>query len=189
MTNTQRGTTVCRDGDDNFVHSQSSETSTSRQDSDPLVSSASIPTRQVASHSSSGSSRSVRFEVRQEPPTQTGPAIIRSRYSVALIDNDTAHAAKLADRLRFHQLALIAHCELNDALPALQGGHFEWDIVIVNVSDPSQPWLAILRRLQEACSSHGSRHFPLFLCTSRIKRDPQFQLALERLGVRFVYER
>jgi DNA-binding NtrC family response regulator len=109
--------------------------------------------------------------------------------SILIIDKDQAHSIKVADRLRGRQLIPTTHRELKDALQALYREASAWDIVLVDVSDLSLPWLAILRQLLEACSSHSSPHMPLFLCTSRTKRDPQFQLALERLGVRFVYER
>jgi hypothetical protein len=109
--------------------------------------------------------------------------------SVLIIDNDQAHSVKTAERLRARQLTVTTQRELSGGLQTLHREPFAWDIVVVDVSDASQLWLAILRRLLEACSSHNSPYTPLFLCTSRIKRDPQFQLAIERLGVRFVYER
>jgi CheY-like chemotaxis protein len=111
------------------------------------------------------------------------------KLSVALVDSDAIHAAALANRLRARQLNLTAHRSPEDALQALRRDFAKPDIMIVNVSDISQPWLAILRRLQEACSGHSSPQTPLFLCTTRIKRHPEFQLSLERIGVRFVCER
>ena len=109
--------------------------------------------------------------------------------SALIIDSDQVHGMEIAERLRARQLTLTTHHDLKAALQAVHREPSAWDIVVVNVSDASQPWFAILRRLLEACASHCSPHTPLFLCTSRVKRDPQFQLALERLGVRFVYER
>ncbi len=109
--------------------------------------------------------------------------------SVLIIDNDQMHSMEIANRLRARHLTLTTHRAPTDALQTLHREPSTWDIVVVNVSDASQPWLAILRRLQEACANRSSPNTPLFLCTSRIKRDPQFQILLERLGVRFVYER
>lgn len=109
--------------------------------------------------------------------------------SILIIDKDEAHSMEIADRLRARQLAVTTHAELGRGFQTLHSEPSAWDVVVVNVSDASQPWLAILRRLLEASSCDGSRSTPLLLCTSRIKRDPQFQLALERLGVRLVYER
>src|SRR5579872_6719250 len=106
--------------------------------------------------------------------------------SVLIIDRDQAHSMQIADRLRTRRLTVTVHRELSRGLDILHAEPSTWDIVVVNVSDVSQPWLAFLRRLLETSSGHGSLHVPLFLCTSRIKRDPQFQLSLERLGVRFV---
>ncbi len=189
MTNTQRATTVQRDSADTFAHSGNYETATSGQASKPILSSSSAPSRQGTTHSSNGVERSVRFEVRNVPLPQLPQEIIHSRPTVVLVDNDAMHAATLADRLRARQLMLTTHRAPADALQVLRREPSACDIVVVNVSDASQPWLAILRRLLEACASNSSPHTPLFLCTSRIKRDHQFQLALERLGARFVYER
>jgi DNA-binding NarL/FixJ family response regulator len=108
---------------------------------------------------------------------------------VLVIDNDQAHSTEIADRLRALHLTVVAFRELSTGSSILHDELSACDIVVVNVSDASQPWLAILRRLLEASARHSSQPAPLFLCTSRIKRDPQFQLELERMGVRFVYER
>ncbi len=189
MTNTQRATTVQSDSDDSFVYAGRSVTSISGQGSKPFLSSASAHSRQGTPHCSNGVERSIRFKVRNVPPPQTFQEIIHSRPSVVLVDNDATHAATLTERLRTRQLTFATHRAPEDALRTLRREHPAWDIVVVNVSDASQPWLAILRRLMETCANHSSPQMPLFLCTSRIKRDPQFQLALERLGVRFVYER
>lgn len=189
MTNTQRVTTVRRDSADSFAHSGNPETTITDQTAKPFLFNVSVPNRQGAPQDTHGCERSVRPEVRPVPSRQTFRKIVCSGPGVALLDNDAAHATILADRLRGRPLTLTTHCDPKDALQALHRDPSAYDVVVVNVSDVSQPWLAILRRLLEACSSHNSPHTPLFLCTSRIKRDPQFQLAIERLGVRFVYER
>lgn len=108
--------------------------------------------------------------------------------SVLIIDRDQAHSMEIADCLRARQLTVTACRELAGGLQILRREACTWDVVVVNVSDASQPWVAILRHLLETCSDKPTPA-PLFLCTSRIKRDQQFQLSIERLGVRFVYER
>ena len=115
--------------------------------------------------------------------------VVRSGPHVMILDNDAAHAALIAERLRPRQLLLTTHREPEDALEALRCTSTACDIVVVNVSDISHPWLAILRRLIEACASRSQSYTSFFLCTSRVKRDSQFQLSIERMGVRFVYER
>jgi hypothetical protein len=186
MTNTLRAATVVVGSADSFARTRSSESVTSDQTSKPFLSSASTSIRQGAASVLNGFEQS---GPRRVDRSQVVQETIRSMPHVAILDNDVEHAATLAGRLRGRQLTLTTHGKLEDALQALRGDHPAWDIMVVNVTDASQPWLAILRRLQEACSSYSSPKTPLFLCTSKIKRHPQFQLLLERLGVRFVYER
>jgi hypothetical protein len=192
MTNTQRVTTVSKDSADDLAHTPKAETTFSGQAARPILSTASESSRQGALQDCHNFERFTRPEGWHVLPPQTSQEIARSGPGVLLLDNDAVHAGALADRLRAqrdHQLTLTTHPEPKGVLHTLRREPSAWDIVVVNVSDVSQPWLAILRRLLEASSSHSTPHTPLFLCTSRIKRDPQFQLALERLGVRFVYER
>jgi hypothetical protein len=189
MTNTQRVTTVRKDSADTFAHSGNSDPQLPAKRRSPFFLAPSSPVvkeRHKVPAASSDLPSSMYGMWRRVTRFQQ---IVHSRPSVVLLDNDAAHAATLADRLRARQLALTTLREPKDALRALHREPSGWDIVVVNVSDASQPWLAILRRLLEACFSHSAPHAPLFVCTSRIKRDPQFQLALERLGVRFVHER
>lgn len=184
--NTLRATTVLLGSADSFAHTVSSGTVTSGQTSKPFLSSASKSIRQGSAPILNGFEQSGPLRVDQSQVVQE---TIRFKTHVAILDSDSEHAEILADRLRGRQLTLTTHRKLEDALQALRREHPAWDILVVNVTDASQPWLAILRRLQEACSSYSSSQTPLFLCTSKIKRHPQFQLSLERLGVRFVYER
>src|ERR1017187_199680 len=186
MTNILRATTAIPGGADDFAHTGSSETATSDQVPKPFLFSASKPIRQGSSQTLKGFEESGSQHI---GPEQVLHATIRSQPRVAILDSDLEHAATLAGRLRMRQLTLTTHRKLEDALRSLRNEHSAWDILVVNVSDASQPWLAILRRLQEACSNRSSPPTPLFLCTSTVKRHPQFQLSLERLGVRFVYER
>jgi hypothetical protein len=175
MTNTLRATTAMLGGADDFAHTGSSDTANSNQSPKPLLFSASESLRQGSPE--------------RMDPDQVLQETIRSKPRVAILDSDLEHAATLANRLRVRQLTLTTYRKLEDALRVLRHHCATPDIMVVDVSDTSQPWLAILRRLQERCCDHSSTHTPLFLCTSRIKKHPEFQLSLERLGVRFVCER
>jgi DNA-binding NarL/FixJ family response regulator len=120
---------------------------------------------------------------------EDGLGLTRVRmHAVILIDGDEKHAEALADRLRARSLDVIRHVKSNTALSMLKRRGTPCDLVLINVSDSSRPWLRILRELQEACFSFSHCH-PLVLCLSTVKREPQFELQIERLGARFVYER
>jgi hypothetical protein len=60
--------------------------------------------------------------------------------------------------------------------------------VILNVSDAVLPWFKILKKLQEAFFQSGGHQSPLFLCTSSTKRSHEFELRIERMGARYVFE-
>jgi hypothetical protein len=109
-------------------------------------------------------------------------------YNVILIDNNEMHAETLTARLRNRGLNVMRHVESISALSMLKRGDTSWDLVLINVSGSSQTWLKILRQLQELCVS-SSHCRPLVLCLSTVRREPQFELQIERLGARFVYER
>jgi DNA-binding NarL/FixJ family response regulator len=109
-------------------------------------------------------------------------------HTLILIDSDKVHAEGLAERLRARGLNVMRQAEPKSALSMLRRASTPCDLVLINVSNSSQPWLRTLRELQESGHS-SSRSHPLVLCLSTGKKDPQFQLALERMGARFVYER
>ena len=109
-------------------------------------------------------------------------------YTAILIDDDKMHAEVLAARLRARGLDVARHEDADRALFVLTRTRRPCDLVLINVSDSSQPWLKIVGELQKACFSF-SRCNPLILCLSTVKREPQFELQVEHLGARFVYER
>jgi hypothetical protein len=146
MTNTQRPTTVRTASADKFEQAGNSKTPIRIQSSKPYFSSASDQSRQGTVNGASGPQSSIQHEVQPAPQPQADLEIIHSRPSIVLVDSDAAHALSLADRLRSRPLALTVFRDANDALRTLHGSFPEWDIVIVNVSDAVQPWVAILRR-------------------------------------------
>lgn len=106
---------------------------------------------------------------------------------ILLIDNDPVHAEGLIGRLRSRSLHIEWVRSTPEAVTTLRERPSQFDLVILDVSDPSQPWLNVLDRLQHAGRRYGWS--PLFLCVSNRQREPQFELAVERKGARYVYER
>jgi hypothetical protein len=105
---------------------------------------------------------------------------------VLLIDHDQSHAQRLKDRLR--HLSLIHFANIRNGIGELCRTRFDFDIVILNVSARQRNWQAGVRALQHAFSTSLCRVRPSVLCISTIKNEPQFELEVERLGARYVYD-
>jgi hypothetical protein len=108
---------------------------------------------------------------------------------ILILDPDSLHAARLIGCLKNRRLDIDLVETTSEAVSRLRVGAMPYDLVIVNVSRSSEPWLEILDKLQEASYSGvhlGSR--PSFLCVSDRKCELDFELAIERKGSRYVYE-
>jgi hypothetical protein len=110
-------------------------------------------------------------------------------FDALVIDADAPHAEKLIRRLGSRNLRIDLVRSTTEAISKLRYPVSPYELVIVNTSDASHPWLAILDRLQEVCRQPGSHSKPLFLCVSNRQRDPHFELEIERRGARYAYER
>lgn len=132
---------------------------------------ASIPDRQFAGNELS----------RQDIPS--------GRSKVLLIDQDGPHAEHLVKLLRSRGLSVEECGTVSEATIRLKQPGAEYELVIVNVSDASQPWLQALDTLHEASSQASLGLGPRFLCVSTVTRGPWFELQIEQHGGRFVYER
>ena len=108
-------------------------------------------------------------------------------YETLIIDTDPVHAGKLIQELKSRRLRLKVIPNVDEATRRLRNQSYQ--LVILNVSDSSQPWLQVLDRLREATRHPGGDSRPLFLCISNRPREPRFQLEVERQGARYVYER
>ncbi|HEV2523423.1 MAG TPA: hypothetical protein VGT24_13670 [Candidatus Acidoferrales bacterium] len=87
------------------------------------------------------------------------------------------------------RLAVETCGDLQRAMLRLQQDAARYELVIVNISNPTKPWARIIHDLQEA-AFHSSRQLgPFFLCVSSSRQPPELRLALEREGARFVYEK
>ena len=108
-------------------------------------------------------------------------------HSVLLIDNDQEHAEHVRERLRSHALEVEVCRETQWAITRLRQASVKYDVIILNVSTATDCFKT-LAKLQDACSDSTYYPFPFFLCTSTTKRSPEFELRIERMGARYVYE-
>ena len=109
-------------------------------------------------------------------------------YTALIIDEDHGHAQRIAGAVRSRHLAVGVASSPEDALRLFRSQMRGPHLVILNVSDPSQPWLSILRELRTAIEI-SRQELCLFLCVSTRRTDALFELQIEKLGGRFVYER
>jgi CheY-like chemotaxis protein len=110
-------------------------------------------------------------------------------HRALLIDSEEAHATALAACLHRHGVSVDTVPGVPTAIARLRRRTDGYDIVIVNATDARQPWVSNIRKLQESCRQPGFLYTPLFLLVSAVRREPQFELQLERAGARYVVER
>jgi ActR/RegA family two-component response regulator len=108
---------------------------------------------------------------------------------VLLIDRDAVHAERVSRMLQYHALDVGTCADPQLAILLLRRTSCEYDVVIINVSDQTVPWVSMLAKLQEACFLSNGYPSPMFLCTSTVSRSPEFQLQIERRGARYVVAR
>jgi hypothetical protein len=107
---------------------------------------------------------------------------------VLLVDHDQGHAERICQCLRFHALEVDVCPDPERAITRLRRESANYEVVILNVSEIFWPWLKTLARLQGVCLQSRAYPSPLFLCTSSTKRSPEFELRVERMGARYVFE-
>lgn len=107
---------------------------------------------------------------------------------VLLIDEDTTHAEEFGRRLAERGLTVIRAEGSGAAIAQLRNREYLCDLVILCMAHRSRPWLEVLRDLQHAGRQAGFREMPLFLCVSRLQLGIDFQLQIERMGARYVFE-
>lgn len=130
------------------------------------------------------------FSREQPDPTQWEKSCKErapSSSQVLLVDYDPSHAWRLSECLRQNGLSVELCLRVADGSRRLKRAIAQYELVILNVSDPSHPWLRNLRTLIEA--SHASdRVVSGFLCVSAVRREPLFEFQIEQMGARLVYE-
>jgi ActR/RegA family two-component response regulator len=110
-------------------------------------------------------------------------------YQALLVDGDTVHAQQLTAILMSRSLSVTHVLTVEQGIRSLQNGPTTFEFVIVAIHDRVKPWASILRNLQAAARQHCMSIGPLFLCISRMRHEPEFQLQIELTGVRYVIEK
>jgi len=108
-------------------------------------------------------------------------------WEILLVDGDSNRAQQLTGPLQQRGLFIEQCHEVRNAVHRLRQRAGRYALVIVNISDSSRPWDLIFQDLQEAAAK-SSHQGPFFLGISRRRKSLQFQLMLERKGVRLAYE-
>jgi CheY-like chemotaxis protein len=115
------------------------------------------------------------------------PAYIGVR--ALLIDENPEHAQQLALVLTHRGLTVVHAAHIGEAMKHLRNPAHTYDLAILVMGERSRSWLTVLRSLQRAHRQTAIFEVPLFLCVSRLQLGPEFQLQIERMGARYVFER
>lgn len=107
---------------------------------------------------------------------------------VLLIDDDQGHAQRLMREMCHRGVMAIEAVTVRDGAKRLKFQSTGIDIVILVISDPSQPWLEILSRLQESCWQASIGELPVLLCVIHTRLRPELLIQVENLGARHVIE-
>ena len=107
---------------------------------------------------------------------------------VLLIDSDADHSERLAHCLESAGIVTETVVQLSSAAQRLRQNGKQYDVVVVDISNPTKDWSRIVHDLQEVAYQSDRQLGPLFLCISRLRRSPELQLALERKGARVAFE-
>ena len=119
-------------------------------------------------------------------------SVVRSPYTgvrALLIDQNPEHKQQLAVALTQRGLTVIHAAHIGEAIKYLRNPAHTYELAILVMGDRSQSWLTVLGNLQRAHGQTTLFEVPLFLCVSRLQLGPEFQLKIERMGARYVFER
>ena len=101
-----------------------------------------------------------------------------------LVDADRCHSAQLSKSLERIGLVVDICSEVATAVGKLHLGGDRYELVVVDISNPTKAWGRIIHDLKESAHQSNSRRSPFFLCVSSSKQPPALHLALERKGAR-----
>jgi ActR/RegA family two-component response regulator len=107
---------------------------------------------------------------------------------VLLIDENADNSQRLGLALAQRNLTVTRVSDVGEAIRSLRKPAFTYYIVILVMADRSRSWLTVLRDLQQAGRQTALFDVPLFLCVSRLQLGPEFQLQIERMGARYVFQ-
>lgn len=108
--------------------------------------------------------------------------------SVLLIDDNPDHAEQVGIILAQRGFAVTRVVEIGEAIKRLQARPHALEIALLVIGDHSRPWFTVLHNLQEAAWHGAMPEVPFFLCVSKQDLGTDFQLRIERMGARYVYE-
>lgn len=108
-------------------------------------------------------------------------------YKALIIDNDVAHADRVAELLEYRGFAIERVTSVEAGCNKLRGSKDNYALVVVTEFDGGIEWSGVLKRLQSALQITGFLR-PLVLCIGRTKVPAETILWVERLGGRYVYE-
>ncbi len=105
-----------------------------------------------------------------------------------LIDADLVHARELSALLAHRGIVIQHVLKCTDGAAALRQSLPQHDLVVVDLSERSHPWLTFLRKLRQALRNPTAGCGPLFLCISGLQWSVDFQILIERSGARYAFE-
>ena len=108
--------------------------------------------------------------------------------NMLLIDDNPDHAEQVGNILARRGLAVTRVADIGEAIKRLQVRARAWEIVVLVFGDHTRPWCSVLQSLQEAAWHGALPEVPLFLCVSKRDLGTDFELRIERMGVRYAYE-
>jgi hypothetical protein len=104
---------------------------------------------------------------------------------VLIVGNERESQAELAASLRMRRHSVLVSDYQALLLPTSNTRASGIEIAIFNVTSLTKEDTTILR--QFCLGDLRDKRAPLALCYSRVNHGPKFELAVERLGARFVY--
>jgi PleD family two-component response regulator len=108
--------------------------------------------------------------------------------TVLLIDHDAVHAQRLIASLTTRRIGVDLCANIEQAAKKLRRIGGDYELVIVNISDASQPWLRLLRFLRESSIESGVEIGPRFLCVSTTEYNDIFEFQIGQMEGCLVYE-
>jgi CheY-like chemotaxis protein len=109
-----------------------------------------------------------------------------ARLLLANLDSKHADCIRrdLADQ--GHEVDVCSRPE--QAIARLRRKDADFEAVIFDVSNDRADWMSTLVQVQAACMQSEIYPPPCMICISRISRPPEFELRIEYMGARYVFE-